>query len=71
MFITLPALVAGGEHSFSKLAHIKNYLPLTMGQERLSNLALLSAERDLAKTLNYDDVIHSFASARARRIHIS
>ena len=42
-----------------------------MGQERSSNLALLSAERDLTKTLNYDDVIHSFASARAKRIHIS
>ena len=39
-----------------------------MGHERLSNFALLSAECDLA---NSDDVIHSFASAPARRIHIS
>jgi len=62
MFITLPVSVAGGKHSFSKLALIKNYLRSTIGQERLSNLALLSAECDLAKTLNYDDV-HSFASA--------
>ena len=34
-----------------------------MGQEQLSNLALLSAEWDLAKTINHDDVINSFASA--------
>ena len=34
-------------------------------------LALLSAERDLAKTINYDDAIHSFASATARRIHVA
>ena len=71
MYITLPVSVASGERSFSKLKLIKNYLRSTTGQERLTNLALLSAERDLAKTLNYDDIIHSFASARARRIHIS
>ena len=71
IFITMPVSVAEGERSFSKLAIVKNHLRSTMGQDRLSSLVLLSCEHDLAKQLNYDSVINSFASARARRIQLS
>ena len=71
IFITIPVSVAEGERSFSKLAIVKNHLRSTMGQDRLLSLLLLSCEHDLAKSLNYDDIIHTFASSRARRIHLS
>ena len=46
LFLTLPVTVATAERSFSKLKLIKNYLRSTMGQERLSGLAMLSIEND-------------------------
>ena len=71
IFITIPVSVAEGERSFSKLAIVKNCLRSTMKQDRLSSLVLLSCEHDLAKSLNYDRIIDTFASSRARRIQLS
>lgn len=42
IFLTLPMSTASCEKSFSKLKLIKNYLRSTLGQERLSNLAIIS-----------------------------
>ena len=56
-----------GERSFSKLKLILNFLRNTMGQERLSSLALLSIENQLLRTLDFSDVINEFASIKARR----
>lgn len=67
MFLTLCVSVATCERSFSKLNLIKNYLRSTMSQSRLSNLAILSIERQVAKTINYNEVIDKFASLKARR----
>jgi len=39
-----------------------------MGQERLNNLATLSIEHEVARYLNYTDVIYSFAAAKARTV---
>ncbi|XP_065653035.1 zinc finger MYM-type protein 1-like [Hydra vulgaris] len=55
IFHTIPISVAEGERSFSKLKIIKNHFRATMGQERLSNLMMLSIENDLAKSLSYDE----------------
>ena len=46
-----------GERFFSKLKIIKNCLRLTMGQERLSSVALLSIENDfyLMREMSYED----------------
>ena len=38
-----------------------------MGQEGLSSLIMLSRERDIARKINYDDVIESFAFKYARK----
>ncbi|XP_065658422.1 uncharacterized protein LOC136082936 [Hydra vulgaris] len=51
IFLTLPVTVASCERSFSKLRLLKNYLRSSMGQERLTNLAILSIENPLAKSL--------------------
>uniref|UniRef100_A0A096MHE8 HAT C-terminal dimerisation domain-containing protein n=1 Tax=Poecilia formosa TaxID=48698 RepID=A0A096MHE8_POEFO len=52
LFLTLPVSVASSERSFSKLKIIKNYLRSTMGQERLSGLAILSIENERAKKMD-------------------
>jgi len=39
-----------------------------MGQERLNKLEILSIEHEVARDLNYTDVIDSFAAAKARNL---
>lgn len=60
-------MVAWPERSFSKLKLIKTYFRITMSQERLSGLAMISIENSYLDKLNYDDLIHEFASRSARR----
>lgn len=64
---TIPTSVSTGERSFSKLKLIKSYLRSTTEENRLNHLILLSIEHKLAKTLDYDDVIDSFAEKKARK----
>jgi hypothetical protein len=40
-----------------------------MGQERLSNLALLSIESELCENLDFSDLINSFAGLKVRKIY--
>ena len=56
------------ERSFSKLKLIKNYLRSAMSQTRLTDLAVLSIERELADGLNFDSVINNFAERKARKV---
>lgn len=51
--------VAKAERSFSKLKIIKNNLRSSMGQERLSALALSSIENIRAQKINFSKVIES------------
>ncbi|MCY3927482.1 MAG: DUF4371 domain-containing protein [Acidobacteria bacterium] len=67
IFVSIPVSVAGGERSFSKLSLVKSCIRSTMLQERLSALVMLSAERELAKTLDYNDIINSFAVQKSRK----
>ena len=68
--ITLPVTVATAERSFSKLKLIKTYLRSTMSQERLSGLAVLSINHQLAEQISFDDIIDDFASRKARRVKL-
>ena len=47
LILTFPSTTASAERSFSALKRIKTYLRATQGQVRLSNLALLSIEKDI------------------------
>ena len=67
MFLTVPTTIASAERSFSKLKLIKNYLTSSMGQDRLINLARLSIESDIARKIDFDDVICSFAKKKIRK----
>lgn len=68
ILLTLPITVASGERSFSKLKLIKTYLRSTMSQSRLSGLATISIEHQVAESLDYKDLLHEFASIKARKV---
>ncbi|XP_025192161.1 zinc finger MYM-type protein 1-like [Melanaphis sacchari] len=69
IFLTLPVSVASCERSFNKLKIIKNYLRSSIGQDRLSNMAIISIESETANHLNYDDILEEFASIKSRKIN--
>ncbi|KAL4097421.1 hypothetical protein QTP88_022204 [Uroleucon formosanum] len=71
IYLTLPVTVASAERSFSKLKLIKNYLRNNMGQDRLSNIAVLNIEKDVAAKIKLDHVINTFGNSKARKFPTS
>jgi hypothetical protein len=67
LLLTLPVTVAASQCSFSKLKLIKNYLRSSMGQTLLSDLAIISIERDCAIKLDASVIIRNFAESKAQR----
>lgn len=70
ILITIPMSSAEAERCFSTLKRIKTFLRNTMGQERLSALAMLSKERNLIEGIpDFNQrVIDKFAAAKDRRM---
>ena len=60
--LTIPVTIASAEISFSKLKLKKSYLKLTMLQERLSELAILSFKMKMLAELECKNLISNFAS---------
>lgn len=71
IFLTIPVSVASAERSFSKLKLIKSYLRNTISQERLSALAMISIENDVARTLDIDNIVTNFANSKIRKKNFS
>lgn len=67
VFLTTLVSVASGERSFSKLKIIKNYLRNSTKQDRQNGLAIISIEKEIANSLEYDDIVEDFAPGRRRR----
>lgn len=63
---TLPVSVATAERSFSTLRRLKTWTRATMGEDRLSALALMHVHRDIE--ICAERVIDSFAKSRNTRI---
>ena len=64
LYLTLPSSNASGERSFSCMKRIKNYLRFTLSQDLLDALALLAIESDLTRSLDFTDIIETFANAK-------
>ena len=58
--------MATAERSFSKLKLIKTYLRITVQEDRLSGLAVLSIENAEARKRDVSKIIDDFASRKAR-----
>lgn len=67
LLVTIPIANCESERSFSVLKRIKDLHRSTMGDERLSALALLTIENELLRLINFDDLIKEFAEAKSRK----
>ena len=67
ILLTMPVSVASCERSFSKLKIIKTYLRSTMAQERLGNLAILSIEKEVFNSVDFDQIIDKFTEKKSRK----
>lgn len=70
IFLTLPVSVASNERSFSKLKLLKTYLRAAMSNDRLSDLGILSIERDRFSEIDKRKVLEMFAQRKARKVKI-
>ena len=68
IYLTIPISSAKAERTFSRLKLIKSFLRSSMGEELLSNLALLCIERDIE--IDIDKVIARFAKDKNRQMMI-
>jgi hypothetical protein len=72
--LIIPVSSATAERSFSTMRRLKSHLRSSMGDNRLSNLALIAVERELSDKLLQDpsEVIDMFASfpGKLRRLDL-
>ena len=68
ILITVLVTVASGKMGFSKLNLIKTYLRPIISQSRLTNLATLSIENEIAENIDFDVLIKEFADRKARKV---
>ena len=66
--LTLLVTVASAERIFTKLKLTKNYLHSTMPHERLSGLSVLNAENKIARSIDINKIINTFAFHNAVRL---
>lgn len=52
----------------SKLKLIKTYLRSTISQSRLTNLAIMSIENEIAKSIDFDVLLKEIADRNARKV---
>lgn len=69
IFLTIPTSSVSCERSFSCLKKLKNYLRTTIGQERLSNMAIyIYIERE--RKVNNEQIINLFNKNKNRKIDL-
>jgi hypothetical protein len=67
--LTIPVANVAAERSFSSMRRLRTYIRSSMKEERLSSLANLSLESELAKNINYDELIDIFCRLPQLREH--
>ena len=65
---TIAVSIASCERSFGNLMLILTNLRASMEQDRLSDLALRSIERETVEQHNFDQAIDNFAAVKARQL---
>lgn len=65
--LTIAVTSTESERSFSTMKRIKTRLRATMSQDRLSDLSVLSIEKEIARAIKNDDVIDEFAATDKNR----
>ena len=70
MYVILMVTNCSGERSFSKLKYIKNRLRMTVTNERVTHLSLMSIEYDILRETDFDDLITDFAQRKGRKVSV-
>ena len=65
---TLPVTTCETERSNSQLKLLKTYLRSTMTNERLSDLAVIKVHRSMVESLDFDELVVTFANKHPRRM---
>ncbi len=65
--MTIAVSTAQCERSFSALKRIKSYLQSTMGEQRLTDLAVLAVERDLSYNIEIPVILEEFKNRDKNR----
>ena len=63
----LPVSTATSERSFSTMRRLKTYLRSSIGNERMTGLALLSIRKDLQ--IDREKIMNDFVASSNRRFH--
>ncbi|CAG9822032.1 unnamed protein product [Phaedon cochleariae] len=58
IFFSVPVTSASCERSFSKLKLVNSFLRSSIGQERLTDMAILSIEKETAASVDFEDEIN-------------
>lgn len=67
LFFTIAITNCESERSFSILKRIKDMLSSTMGDERLSSLASLNIDSEILESLDLEEIIQDFVTAKSRK----
>lgn len=67
IFECIPVSNASGERTFNSLKRVKSYNRSCLTQQHLNNLSTLFMNRDISKSVNFDDLIDDFASSKSRK----
>ena len=65
--LTVPIANVAAERSFSSMRKIRTYVRSTMLESRLSGIAVLNIESELAKNINYDEIVDIFKTLPSLR----
>jgi hypothetical protein len=68
--LTIPISSSHAERSFSYLRKLKDYCRTRMGEERVSNLACLAMNRDIAHKIDSSKYIDAFAAMKTRLLNL-
>ncbi|KAE9542493.1 hypothetical protein AGLY_003354 [Aphis glycines] len=67
IFCSFPCSNVTEERSFSVLKRVKNYLRSFLSSEKLSALSILNIENEILKQIEWEQIIHKFASGKVTR----
>ena len=68
MYLILMVTNCSGERSFSNLKYTKNRLRMTVTNEGVTHLSLMSIEYDILRERDFDDLITDFAQRKGRKV---
>ena len=70
LFMTIPGSSCTNERSFSTLRRLKNYLQLTMSQNRLNNVAILHVYSEKTDALDLEKMMDEFIVKNEKRTNV-